>query len=289
MKVSVVIITYNRSDSIKHCLDSMERQTVRPGEIIVVDSSTDMETEKLTRERDVIYKHLRDRTYQPRARNIAVEMSQGDIIAFLDDDTVCVPGWLENIIQGYSFDNIVGVGGPAIICDENLNPLAKIKSTDRNQNFFTKYGDMHLVCHWIPSQPVRTEIFIGANMSFLKEALKEVGGFDEFYGRSAAYREETDPQIALIKRGYNFLYMPGAFVYHLHHKTGGASSDDQGDYFYWCAKNHKYLADKYFPKWLSRLSWIFWSFDPPCLWLCLLSAIYHRKLDMLQWAKGLWL
>jgi len=289
MKVSVAIVTYNRGQIINHCLCSLERQTIKPDEIIVIDSSDNDETEKTLQGRRIIYKHTIERLYQPQARNIALKMAKGDIIAFVDDDVVCTPEWLENIVQGYSFDNVVGVGGPVVRCDENLHLLDKVKRSDKNQNLFTRYGNIRVTGAWMPSKPVRTKLMMGANMSLLKEKLKEVGGFDEFYSRDAACREETDPQIALIKRGYDFMYMPKAIVYHLQYRTGGIRSNNPADYYYWYAKHHKYLTDKYFPKWLSRLSWILWSSDPPCLWICVLSTLIHRDPNILKWIKGLWL
>jgi len=289
VKVSVVVVTFNRAHCIDICISSLERQTTEPDQVIVIDSSDNYETEELLREKRIIYKHAGHRLYQPQARKIALEMADGDIIIFVDDDVVCTPKWLESVIQGYSFDNVVGVGGPVIVCDEKLRPLEKVRLSDRNQNFFSRGGDIHVTRAWIPSKPIRTMLMMGGNMSFLKDKLKEVGGFDEFYGRGGAYREETDPQIALIKKGYDFMYMPGAIVYHLQSEKGGIRLDNPKDYYYWCGKYHKYLVDKYFPKWLSRLSWIFWSFDPPCLWICVLSALIHRNLSILKWIKGLWL
>lgn len=289
MKASVCLVTYNRSQTIMRCLDSIEKQTVEPYEIIVLDSSVDHLTKKALRRKDVFYKHVKKRTYQPQARNIALKMARGDIVAFIDDDVICSGEWLENIIAAYSFNNVVGVGGPVIRCNESLRPLDEIKRSDKNQNFFTRYGDIHLTASWVPSKPVRAKLMMGGNMSFLKEKLEEIGGFDEFYSRDAACREETDPQIALIKKGYEFMYMPKAIVYHLQYKSGGIRSNRPEDYYYWYAKHHKYLADKYFSKWLSRLSWIFWSFDPPCLWICLLSTLIRKDPNKLKWIKGLWL
>ena len=288
MKVSVAVVTYNRGQIISRCLDSLEDQIIKPYEVIVVDSSEDDDTEKIVRRKGFVYQHSEKRIYQPQARNIVLEKAKGDIVAFVDDDVICTPQWLENVIYGFSFENVVGVGGPVIRCDESLRVLEKAKMSDKNQNFFTCYGDFHFVPAWISPKPVKTKLMMGCNMSFLKEKLREVKGFDEFYGRDASYREETDPQIALIKKGYDFMYMPKAIVYHLQHRTGGIRSNNRKNYYYWCAKNHKYLVDKYFPKWLSRLSWIFWSYDPPCLWVCILSALIHRNVNILKWVEGLW-
>jgi GT2 family glycosyltransferase len=269
-------------------LDSLERQVDPPDEIIVVDSSDNDEIDKAVRHRNVVYEHANTRLYQPQARNLSLKIAKGDIVAFVDDDIVCTPEWLANVIQGYSYNNIAGVGGPVIRCDETFHPLERIIISDENRNFFKSYGDIRVTRAWIPSRPIRTELMMGGNMSFMKAKLKEVGGFDEQYGKGGAYREETDPQIAMVKRGNDFMYMPKAIVYHLQYSIGGIRSDDRTNYYYWCGKYHKYLADKYFPKWSSRLSWIIWSFDPPCLWICLVLAVLRRNRNFLKWIRGLW-
>lgn len=289
IKTSVVIVTHNRAGIINLCLGSIERQTIPPHETIVIDSSDDDETERILKNRTITYLHTERRVYQPQARNLSLRIANGDVIAFVDDDVFCTPEWLKNIVKGYSGTNVAGVAGPVIRCNERLEPLEKVNVSEKNQNFFTSWGDIHAAGAWMPERPTRTKLMFGCNMSFLKSKLKEVGGFDEYYGKGGAYREETDPQIALIKRGYEFNYMPKAVVYHIQYSSGGIRSDGQSDYYYWCGKYHKYLADKYFPKWSSRLSWVFWSFDPPCLWLCVATAMLRRNRAITKWAKGLWL
>lgn len=288
LKTSVCIVTYNRAATIDLCLRSIENQVTPLDEIIVVDSSDNDDTRRILQQRKIIYKHIEKRLYQPQARNLSLSIAKGDVIAFVDDDVICSPAWLKNIIKGYSYDNVVGVSGPVIRCDETLRPMQEMKISNKNHNFFTFYGDVRVTPTWMPLKPVRTKLMMGGNMSFLKVELKEVGGFDEFYGEGGAYREETDPQIALIRKRYDFMYMPGAIAYHLVHSRGGIRSDNFSDSYYWCGRYHKYFADKYFPKLSTRASWIFWSFDPPCLWLCVCLAVFRRNRHLLGWAKGLW-
>ena len=127
---------------------------------------------------------------------------------------------------------------------------------------------------------------LGANMSYLTDELKRVGGFFSFYKEGYGFREENFPQASLIKRGFKFLYNPEAFVYHIKAKKGGSDRDFQ--HFYLCGKNHRIFADKFFPKILTRLSWIFWSKSPPALWIAVLLAIRRKDLSILKWHKGLW-
>lgn len=290
--VSVGFVTYNRHEDLKECLDSIKKQTKRPRKIIIVDSSSNDLTKKMARKfrgLNIFYHHSKRRLYQPAARNIILRKTKTKIIAFLDDDVVCNDKWLENIAKGYTYRNTVGVGGPAIDVDrKTLKPLMKIKQNPKNQNYFTSYGDIRGKSYrWIPANPVATQLMLGANMSFLTARLKEVGGFDEHY-KFCAFREETDPQIPLIQKGHAFMYMPGALVLHKRFTKGGIRDNPKFSHHYVHGLYHKYMADKYFPKWKSRLSWIFWSQNPPSIPFCVILAIIRKDPDILRWHKGLW-
>lgn len=268
MKATVGIITYKRPAILRKCLNALNHQTVKPDEVIIVGG----------------------RMPQPAARNKILRKCKTEIVAFLDDDAIPTRDWLKNIIKGYSSPKIAGVTGPAISVDENFAILEKINRNRKNRNYFKSTGDVRCDSRkWIPPEPVETQIMIGANMSFRADKLREVGGFDEHYKHPVAYREETDPQIALIRKGYKFLYEPKALVWHIRVSKGGISKDMRSsDYFYWCGKNHKYFCDKYFSKLKSRLSWIFWSVSPPCLMLSVALTIARRDRRYLGWIRGLW-
>jgi glycosyltransferase involved in cell wall biosynthesis len=47
------------------------------------------------------------------ARNLGIKEAKGDIIAFVDDDTVLFNDWAEEMVKTYTDDSIIGVTGPA--------------------------------------------------------------------------------------------------------------------------------------------------------------------------------
>ena len=290
MKLCVGLVTRDRIETISICLNALRNQTMKPNEIIIIDTSTNNKTKMIAKKcgLPVKYIKLKENVKQPAARNMLLEKTKSDIIAFLDDDAIPEKGWLENIVKGYSFsNNIAGVTGPAINSDINLNPIVKINMSKKNQNFVTSYGDIREKNRcWIPPHPVKCQVMLGANMSFRVRELRLVGGFVNFYSEGYGFREENFPQMSLIKRGLNFVYMPKAFVWHIKAKKGG--SDRDFEHYYLCGKNHRYFADCFFPKWKSRLSWIFWSVSPPCMWLCFILAISRKNLSILKWHRGLW-
>jgi len=289
MDATVGIITHNRARIISKCLAAVASQTFKPKQMVIVDTSDNDETENIVKKlkMPIKYIHLKERIRQPPARNLILENTSTEVIAFLDDDAVPKKEWLENIMRGYGFNNnIAAVAGPAVNCDTDLRPIVKYKKTDRKQNFVNSAGDVRFNGAWIPSRPMECSVMIGANMSFLTEELKKVGDFVDFYKEGYGFREENFPQMALIKNGKKFMYMPNAFVWHIKTRQGGA--DKNYEHFYLCGKYHRVFADRFFPKWKSHLSWIFWSVSPPCIWLCVLLAIYRRDLSILKWHKGLW-
>src|SRR5437588_5362550 len=113
LTVSIIIITYNRPFLLKHCLERVLAQSYAPKEIIVVDSSTNDESERVVAQYpEVIHVRLYgQRNNMPQARNEGIAVSSGDIIAFIDDDAMAQPGWLDTLLATYQDETVGAVGG----------------------------------------------------------------------------------------------------------------------------------------------------------------------------------
>src|SRR3989339_227825 len=106
--ISVVIPTYNRSKSLKMCLQSLKKQSFKDFEVIVVDDGSTDDTKKsfdsISSSR---FRYIKkENGGQSSARNLGVKESVGDIIAFTDDDCVVDVNWLKAVKQ--SFDRGYG-------------------------------------------------------------------------------------------------------------------------------------------------------------------------------------
>ena len=150
-----------------------------------------------------------------RARNTAIAESMTDIIAFLDDDAIASPAWLEEHRDAYEKggDTVAAVGGridpiwdearPTWLHDELLGYVSVV---DLGGDEVRLLGDGE----WIA----------GANMSFRIENLRAIGGFSEDLGRvgstnSLLSNEETQV-LETIQAGGGFTaYAPKAKVDHL--------------------------------------------------------------------------
>ncbi len=291
MTISVAICTYNRSHTLARVLGEIAKQTRQATQVIIVDSSQDDASDKVVAQCPLPINYIRkkERTILPIGRNLALTACTSDIICFLDDDAIPAPKFLQSIMDSFQDPAIVGVTGPTISTDDDLKPREQIITDNRNRTRVFPWGEVRSdTRRWIPSRPLPCTVMIGANMSYRTDDLKKIGGFDpEFVNPS--FREESDVQVSLRRQGGKFLYHPEAYVNHITKSPGGIEDIEvaQAKYFYLAGRNHRYFADKHFPRWLSRLSWLLWSRTPPCLWLALILSVV-RGPQYLAWHKGLW-
>lgn len=97
-KVSVCVPTYNVAKTIKKCLGSILNQTVKPHEILVVDGHSQDETLKVLQE----YPNVKITGFAKgigKARKILANNASGDLIAWIDADTIVPRNWIELNVQ----------------------------------------------------------------------------------------------------------------------------------------------------------------------------------------------
>lgn len=123
MRVSVVIVTKNRVESLKECIKCLLNQTVLPYELIIVDGSDNDATREYVNgliEGNMRFSlHLckQDRGGTATARNIGAGIAKGDIILFVDDDVLLYPDYIEKLIRSFN-DDIICVGGNLVLPQE---------------------------------------------------------------------------------------------------------------------------------------------------------------------------
>lgn len=235
-RVSIVICTYNRAPFLKRTLESLKRQTYNNFEIVVVNGpSTDDTAELLTSYEGKIKIRQTPFANLSISRNVGIRAATGDILAFIDDDAIPYPQWLDDICSLYD----VGVGGVG----------GKVYKSGGREFQFTN-GIINI---WGEPEALRPEpgeyndpvgdmfnILIGTNATYARAALANVGGFDEYY---EYYHDESDLAVRIIKAGYKILHHPEAYVYHESAKSHIRTSDYKLNW-YPIVKNTVYFALK---------------------------------------------
>lgn len=102
--VSVIITTRNRLDLLQRAVKSVINQTYTNIELIVVDDGSEDGTEDWCNNQK--FKYLRIPKYESRggnyARNLGINSSSGDFLAFLDDDDYWLPEKIKKQYQLFS-------------------------------------------------------------------------------------------------------------------------------------------------------------------------------------------
>lgn len=210
--VSVIIITCNRPFLLRHCLEHVFAQPYEYKEVIVVDSSSDDTSgQVISCYADVIAVRLRGQRHNmPQARNAGIAVATGDLLAFIDDDAMVQPTWLVSLVETYTDETIGAAGGRVIAMPE---PYA-----DQQQ------GSPHLTVQpsgrvvardtgLVSTEPCDVDHLIGCNMSFRRQALQQVGGFDANY-TCTNLREETDMCVRVKQAGWRIRFVPSIAVLH---------------------------------------------------------------------------
>ena len=224
-ELSIVISSLNGAPGVDRCLRSLARQTIAGAiEVVVVDDGSSDGTADVARGHGVrVVQHETNRGLA-EARNSGVRAATAPIVAFLDDDCEAEADWAERLLAGYA-DDVVGVGGlvvpsapPGVIGRylERNNPLEPLEIELGESESLPYRLALYVRRQWTSSRPDgRRDVYslVGANMSFRRDALLGVGGFDPRFTFGA---EELDVcrRVARAHPGERFVLEPAARVVH---------------------------------------------------------------------------
>lgn len=161
--ISVIIPTKNEEKYIKRCLISLNRQREYIGEIIVADGgSTDKTVEIARRYADIVL--VDPRLNSPgKGRNAGANMAKGDILAFVDADTLVNDEWGKAITEAFNQKGVLMASGPVYPYDSSI--LLKIA-------YIFSYDFLVRVTRFL-----RITHFLGLNVAYRKDFFIKLGGF----------------------------------------------------------------------------------------------------------------
>ncbi|MBO9726085.1 MAG: glycosyltransferase [Novosphingobium sp.] len=205
LTVSIVICTADRAESLDRTLQSLRQLRYGWFEVVVVDGSRDEQSAQVVaRHRDFLRYVKCPELNLSMSRNIGIAHARGDIVAFIDDDAIPEPDWLDLLLTGYHDPEVAQVGG-FIRDNRGIDFQAKFLVVDR-------FGDS-TVCETYPKNLGENHFLAltGTNFSARRDRLLEIGGFDEEY---AYFLDETDVTVRLHDRGWGSVIIPEAEIHH---------------------------------------------------------------------------
>ncbi|MEA5456672.1 glycosyltransferase family 2 protein [Sinomonas sp. JGH33] len=218
--VSVVICSYtmDRWDLLIKVIGSVQEQTYSAQQIVVVvDHNPDLYKRLIAAVRDATIVENSGPRGLSGARNTGVGLARSEIVAFLDDDAEAAPDWLEHLTAFYDDPDVLAVGGRVEPVWEAGRP-----------GYFGEELDWIVGCTHRGLPRIASEVrnVIGANMSFRRDVLLQVGGFNVALGRKGSVPlgcEETEICIrsTVGAPGSRVVYEPAAVVRHFVPATRG--------------------------------------------------------------------
>lgn len=210
--VSVVAGIRNEERFIEECVESLLNLDYPENsyEIIIVDGMSTDKTRELVQKYPVKLL-INERKNVAAARNLGVENSRGDLVAFTDGDCKVDPLWLKTLVNEMKNapDDVVCVGGPNLVFD--TDPVFGRVVGHAQETFLGSGGSAQsqnsTKKHYVSSLP-------NCNAMYKKNIIKEAGYFDERF----VVGQDGDLNYRINKQGYRFLYIPEAKV--LHHRRG---------------------------------------------------------------------
>ncbi|OWK46499.1 glycosyltransferase [Fimbriiglobus ruber] len=209
MRVSVVISTYNRAEGLRQTLTSFRHQTYANFEILVVNGPSTDHTEDVLAEFAGVVRAFRcPHRRLAISRNIGIAHAAGDIVAFIDDDAIPEPTWLEELVAAHSQAGVGAAGGLVV---DHTGVRLQYRYALCNRVGQLKFDVEPPFDEYTRPRADTIAYLQGTNMSYRRTVLAEVGGFDE---NILHYYDDVEIALRVIDAGFKVVPLNGAAVHH---------------------------------------------------------------------------
>lgn len=191
--ISVCVATYNSAKTLKVCLDSIFRQTIKPREVLVCDGGSTDRTLEILEEYPVRIVATNVKGVGS-ARNVLVSAALGKIIAWIDSDIAVPINWLE-------LRKKIHEENPEIDCLSGLLLITKTEEANKRSKV-----PIHNEIDLTPSKR-----FSQSALTIKRDVIRKVGGYDPFF----EWGEDWDFTIRLIRTGTRLYWSKSCIAYHM--------------------------------------------------------------------------
>gem|GEM_PF-2542398 len=221
--LSIVVLTRNLLNYTRQCLESIERHTSVPYEVIVVDNgSTDGTTEFLEQwASESNNRHFitnRENLGYAKGNNLGIAKASGQYVVLLNNDVVVTPRWAERLLACAARDDSIGivgavtnaVSGPQYV-DQALYDKESLAGLD---DFALEWARKHY------RETIHAVRVVGFCMLIKRAVIQRIGGLHERYGLGNF--EDDDFCIRAAIAGFRSVIARDCFVHHYGSRTFAA-------------------------------------------------------------------
>jgi len=231
---TIIVVSYNKLPYTRLCLESLLQSRPLPGEILVVDNSSQDGTIQylqkqypaLAEEAGVDFMRLENDSNAGActARNQALQMAKGQFISFVDNDAaVRSRGWLQILRDTLEESDDIGIAGPKLlfpfppynieIAGAAISPNGRVQYRGRGKPLDSPEFN----------QPEEVQCLISACWLMKRAVYEQIGGLDEVF--NPAQYEDLDFCYRAREAGWRVWYQPTAEMYHYENVTTDDSAD----------------------------------------------------------------
>lgn len=235
--ISVIILNYNNPKDTLECVHSLMKNNFDSYEVILIDNGSKDGSVDILRQLEPEYPDLIFVINQKNlgfagGNNIGINLSKGDAILLLNNDTVVKEDFLDGLMQQASLLPEAGVLCPKIYFYDRPDTIwfAGGYIDWKYDGTHIGYGKKDNSSY---NSPLTCEYVTGCAMLIKREVIKKIGLLDESF---FAYQEDVDFCIRARKGGYKCMYIPSPNVWH---KAGATSKKQER-----MSPFHRYLGTR---------------------------------------------
>ncbi len=204
LSFSLIIPVFNRPDEIEELLESLENQTERNFEIVIVEDGSEIKCDDIVKKYsdNLNIKYFYKENSGPgTSRNYGAERANGNYFIFLDSDCIIPEKYIETVTKHLKKNYTDAYGGPDR-AHESFSNFQKAVNYSMT-SFFTTGG--------IRGKSEKMDKFYprSFNMGYSKDVFQKTGGFSKM-----RFGEDIDMSIRILKNNFKTQLIKDAFVYH---------------------------------------------------------------------------
>ena len=273
-EADIFIPTSRNVKILTRCLNSLDNQSKKKFQLIIVGKNTDMFIEEIIKKYNkklTIQYFVQEKPGLVGAANTALRYSSSPIFIRIDDDVIVSKNWLSEILLMFKDTKIGAVTGPTYIqnkdtvgrdsisfYDRLLHPNAMMKYVSILYNQLLYEGKMFAVGIFLSNgafsigsnfkecipttNPFEVMNVEGCNFAVRTSLLNRIGGFDTTFQKGLGEYHEADIALKIRMAGKIIIFNPKAFLYHKIQNSLASTRPDA----YNRIKNHLIFFKKYF-------------------------------------------
>lgn len=223
-ELSVIIVAYKTGKSLLECVESIMKNKRDNYEIIVIDNGGNEEAVPNLLQMPLLYIVLPENINPAEGRNIGAHFAKGDILVFVDDDSVVPGNYLEKIYVPFQAQDVKGVKGRVVPRSKEVKIIP--------------------LCYDLGDEPIPTSITTEGNSAFRKDVYLKLGGMNPLlFGHEGV---ELSFRLYKQTKSFNIIYWPEAVIYH------DPASDDKNQ-----SKLSRYEVMNKYLEWMHPEIWQF--------------------------------